>query len=147
MSKKFATAQTFIINPSSLHSKGLVFLHLIALVATVFNALGVIYKLIICTSILISLFINKKNTPKKYILRFSLLAGWAIDFAENHYHPITIIPSTVITRFLIILHFKMQNQKKQTILIFNDALNGDEYRKLVVELKISGLAKDDNEPN
>jgi hypothetical protein len=89
------------------------------------------------------LFINKKNTKKKYILRFSLLSGWAIAYAENHYHPITITPSTVITRYLIILHFKMQNQQKQAILIFNDALNGDEYRKLVVELKISGLAKDD----
>lgn len=89
------------------------------------------------------MFINKKNIPQKYILRFSLLAGWEIAYAENHYHPITVIPSTVITRFLVILHFKMQNQQKQTILIFNDALNGDEYRKLVVELKISGLAKDD----
>ena len=41
---------------------------------------------------------------------------------------------------MIVLHF-MQNKQKQTILICRDALFYDEYRKLMVALKITGLKR------
>ena len=143
LSKKYATTQLFKINQSSLQIKGLVVLHAVAIIATIFNGLAVANKLIIFSLILISLFVYIKNTKKEFILRFSSLSGWTLAYSEKHFHPITVLRSTVITPYFIFLHFKMQNQQKHAILIFIDALKGDEFRMLEVELKLSGLVKDD----
>lgn len=143
MSKKYATVLLFKIKQSPLLIKWLVLLHTIAVIATVFNSLAVAYKLVMIILILISLFVYLKHANKTYIIRYSTLSGWVIAYSKNNFYPIEIVKSTVLTRFFIILHFKMQNQKKQAILISKDALDGNEYRKLMVELKISGLAKDE----
>lgn len=139
LSKKYATTRTFKINKSPLLKNWLAVIHIIAIVVAFFNALTLTYRLIIIFSIVISFIFYLKRLKNVYWIRYSSLSGWELSYAENVYFPIEILPSTVLTTYLIVLHFKQLNKQKQTILIFKDSLIGDDYRKLKVELKISGL--------
>ncbi len=73
----------------------------------------------------------------------SMVSGWEMALSDHQFYPVKILASTVITPYLIVLHYKIQNKQKKTILICKDALIEDDYRKLMVELKISGIQKDD----
>ena len=142
MSKKYEINQTFKIHRSALLIRWLVVLHAIAIVAAFINALDLVYKVIITLMILVSLLIYLKREINFHglLIRYSSGFGWEIAYSENNFYAIEILASTIITRYIIILHF-IHNNKKQTILICKDALFYDEFRKLMVALKISGLNK------
>ena len=142
MSKKYAINQTFKVHRSGLLIRWLVVLHAIAIVAAFINALDLIYKIIITIMILVSLFIYLKREINFHGLsiRHSTEFGWEVAYSENNFYAIEIVASTVVTRYIIILHF-VQNKENQTMLICRDALFYDEFRKLMVALKISGLKK------
>ncbi len=78
---------------------------------------------------------------KHYKIRYSSVVGWDITQNGDVFHLIEVLPSTVLTSYLLILHFKAHNKKIQTILIVKDALTHDNYRKLMVLLKIAGVKK------
>jgi len=121
-------------------------MHIIALLAAVFNALAIFYKLVIICLILVSLFYYVKTMNQCFFIRYSTLSGWEIAYSETLFYPVRILPSTVITSYIIVLHFastSTQKQKKRSELICKDALIDDQYRSLKVALKISGLSKDD----
>ncbi len=123
----------------------LLVLHIIAIIAVSVSAFAVLpYKTLLVFFILISLVVysKKENNFKGLTLRHANTSGWEIAFLENQFSPIRVLPSTVITHYLIVLHYKIQNQQKRAILIFRDALINDDFRKLLVALKISGLSKD-----
>ena len=115
-------------------------MHAIAIVAVLINALDLIYKVIISLMVLVSLFVYLKREYnfQGLLIRHSSGLGWEVAYLENYFYAVDILASTVITRYIIVLHF-LQNKKKQTILICRDALSYDEYRKLMVALKISGV--------
>ena len=121
----------------------LVVLHVIAIVAAFINALDPIYKVIITIMILVSLIVYLKREINCHdlLIRHSSESGWALAYPENNFYTIEILESTILTRYVIVLHF-IQNKKKQTIFICRDALFYDEYRKLMVTLKISGLSSE-----
>ena len=143
MSKKYETNHTFKIHRSLLLTRWLVFLHAIAIVAVFINALDLIYKVIITLMVLVSLLVYLKREINFHdlIIRYSTEFGWEVAYSENNFDAIEVLDSTVITRYIIILNF-IQNKKKQTILICRDALFYDEYRKLMVKLKISGISRE-----
>ena len=144
MSKKYEITKLFKINVSILLIKSLIVLHALAVIAICITPLFFVYKIALLIAVLIGLFVsvNKALKFKKCNIRHSLI-GWEISYGENNFSSIDILPSTVITPYLLVLHFRQQNQIKQTILIGMDALNDDEYRKLIVTLRIFGLKKDD----
>ena len=144
LSKKYANTQTFKINQSPLLNKGLIVLHIIAIFAVFLNALILTIKFFIIALVLLSLFYYLKQSLnfKGISIRHNSEFGWEIIDSENYFNPIEILSTTVLTHYLIVLHFKKQNNKKKTILICRDALENDKYRKLMVELKVSGLNKD-----
>ena len=143
MSKKYEKNHTFKIHRSLLLTRWLVFLHAIAIVAVFINALDLIYKVIITLMVLVSLLVYLKREINFHdlIIRYSTEFGWEVAYSENNFDAIEVLDSTVITRYIIILNF-IQNKKKQTILICRDALFYDEYRKLMVKLKISGISRE-----
>jgi len=144
LSKKFAVTQTFNIESSRFLINWLFALHAIAILATFTNSLSIVYKIILLIGILVSLIVQLKREDnfKGLILRYSEVTGWEITSLENQFSSIQILPSTVITHYLIVLHYKIQNQKKRAIIICKDTMTNDNYRKLLVALKISGLSKD-----
>jgi len=66
---------------------------------------------------------------------------FALDRVPNQLIFKTSEPIIVAARSTGLADFDdfLQNKKKQTILICRDALSYDEYRKLMVALKISGV--------
>lgn len=73
------------------------------------------------------------------VLRNSEDYGWQIICADQCI-PIRILGSTVLTPFVICLHYQSQNKIYYRV-IFNDAMDENEFRRLNVYLKISGPAE------
>ena len=104
MSKKFAVTQTFNIESSRFLINWLFALHAIAILATFTNSLSIVYKIILLIGILVSLIVQLKREDnfKGLILRYSEVTGWEITSLENQFSSIQILPSTVITHYLIV---------------------------------------------
>lgn len=119
-------------------------LHALAIIAVFISALALLYKTILTVCILVSLFIYAKREFdfEGLTIRYADSFGWEIAFSENQFNPIQVLPSTVITSHSIVLQYKTQSQQKRAIIICRDAMIKDNFRKLLVELKISGLSKD-----
>jgi hypothetical protein len=108
-------------------------IHLIALGAAIASALPFAARLVV--AILIGLnfkthFPSLKNEQRK--IRYTEKLGWEISEGGD-FEAVDILKSTVVTTFFIFL----QIRKKPTILIANDALSEDDYRQLVVKLKMT----------
>ncbi len=120
------------------------FIHAVAVIPALLNTLAWAYKLVIIVLILISLFFYLKQQInfQGLLIRSRPDSGWEISDTGDYFQAVEILPSTVLTSFLIVFCYKAQNNKKKTILICNDAVVTENYRRLMVELKITGLKKD-----
>lgn len=130
----------------------LVFVHLLAIVVASMAYLSVLIKVVLASLILISLFyyVNRERHSKGFTLRYSTELQWEIASSGADFKFIKISPSTVLSSYLIFLHYSIIEDangkpKQKTQLICKDALINDEFRRLKVELKISGLQHLDNQ--
>lgn len=142
MSKKSATAQLFSVNKSRLLIRWLIFTHTLAAFAGLANGLPWVYKIIAVLLVLCSLFIYLRRYHyqfQPYQLKYNEDASWSVAFRNNEFQTVQLLPTSVITAWLIVLHFRLQSGKFQSLVIFNDALNSQNYRSLIVTLKIAGL--------
>lgn len=146
--KKSAQTQIFKVNHSKCLLKSLLALHLLPIPFIFLCSLSFNNKLLLLVVLFISLLVYLKREICLYgiTISFSTIKGWEFGGIDGVFLPIQVLPSTVLTPYLLILHIKLQNNSKKTILIFKDALIDDDYRKLLVRLKISGLQKVANEP-
>ena len=126
------TPLQFCVNISQRLTWFLRALHVWALLACVFNDLPVVIQLLLVCIVVLHFFYVKAF---KETLLLHTDAGWQIVEARQLIN-IVILPSTVISSFAVFLHFKQDNQFK-TLLIMNDALSFDDYRRLIVRLKTS----------
>ncbi len=55
---------------------------------------------------------------------------------DNNRQPIQIEDSSVINRYFIVLHYR-QNDKFNTLLICHDRLSAEQYRQLVIQIRLS----------
>ncbi|MGZ8160053.1 MAG: protein YgfX [Methylobacter sp.] len=134
MSKKHEPSLSVELQPSRRLKQVLVTMHLLALASSIANALPVIVKLAMVIGIgLHHYFVLARLKSDQYVIKHSETSGWEIA-SDNDFKPIQILNSTVITLFAIFLHFN-KNAHKQSVLIVNDALNEDDYRRLIVRLK------------
>ncbi len=51
----------------------------------------------------------------------------------------SLLASSFVSRWLTILNFKLEDRKKKTVIVFSDAINKEQFRKLRVRLKVDGL--------
>jgi Membrane-bound toxin component of toxin-antitoxin system len=132
---------SFLLEPatSRFFTVTIIIVHALAIIASVVNALPLTLKLALNIAVCFSLIIMLRQyyfTAQNFRLRYSAGKGW--QFArEKNFYPIEILPTTVITCFVTILHFKGQDGEKWAILIFSDAVTAENYRKLKVQLKIT----------
>ncbi len=68
----------------------------------------------------------------KYVDR----VGWEIALENHEYVKVDISASSVLTSLCIVLHLK-QGRARKNLLIFNDAMSEQEYRKMRVAVKMS----------
>ncbi|CAA9890836.1 conserved hypothetical protein [Candidatus Methylobacter favarea] len=113
------------------------FAHVLALGACIMNDLPLTVRFGLLAGIVLHLgFVLNCLKTERYKIRHTEAFGWEISVGKD-FNPVIILNSTVITIFAIWLHIKRQNADKQAILVLNDALSEDDYRRLIVMLKTS----------
>lgn len=115
----------------------LLFLHGSAVVAGLSNGLAWFYKLFICVAIVISLWrcLQREWFNFQSYTLCCKKTEWFINFAQGDSQPLQILPTTVVTTQVIVLHY--QQLKKHQVLIFKDSLTTADYRTLQILLKIT----------
>jgi membrane-bound toxin of toxin-antitoxin system len=132
---------SFLLEPatSRFFAVIIIVVHGLAIIASIVNVLPFTLKLTLNIAVCFNLIFMLQQyyfTAKNFSLRYSAGQGWQFATGKDFY-PIEILPTTVITRFVTILHFKGQDGEKWAILIFSDAVTAENYRKLKVQLKIT----------
>jgi hypothetical protein len=137
VSKQNQPLLTWELKPSNRLKQTMMILHLFACVAGIVNSLAIPIKLVLCTTICLHLgFIIKQLRNQNYLIRYSQKLGWEMEYLED-VMPVTILNATVISTFVIILAVKLQNDNKMTLVVASDALATDDFRQLIVYLKIT----------
>ena len=139
MSKKDDVLLMLDLKPSKWLKRTLSLLHVLALVASIANSLIISVKLGLCIGICAHYWrvINPQTKPH-FQIRYSDRSGWQVS-STNGIESVEILKSTIITIFFIILHIKSQFTDKLTILVVFDDLRDDDYRRLIVQLKTTGI--------
>jgi len=134
LTKKHEAPLLVELRPSRRLKQVLAVMHLLALASSIANALPIIVKLALVIGIGLHFYLAlTRLKSEQYAIKHSEASGWEIA-SGNGFKPVQILNSTVITLFAIFLHFD-KNAHKQSVLIVNDALSEDDYRRLVVRLK------------
>lgn len=137
MAKKHEPSLLVELKPSKRLTRLLIVMHLLAVGSSIFNALPLAVRLSLSVGICLHLWFSMKRlTRKTYSIKHTEAFGWEIADG-NDFASIQILNSTVITVFAIFLHFN-KNAHKHSLLILNDALTEDDYRRLIVRLKTTG---------
>lgn len=131
--KKHTTPFLAQLKPSKKIQQFLIVIHLLALAASFTNALPTFVKLCIATLIAVNFKMNYRQYHKEQrIIKYTEKSGWEVSVSGD-FEPVHILKSSVITTTLIFL----QLQNKPTVVIAKDALSDDEYRQLIVKLKMT----------
>jgi toxin CptA len=133
-----------IIKPSLSLTVLVILIHALALVASMANDLNLTFKLGLISCICLQGWLTVKHLKNEpYTIQYTETLGWQIS-KGHELVSIKILNSTVVTTFAIFLHYKENSQPqcsmspaKQTCLILNDALAEEDYRRLIVKLKIT----------
>lgn len=111
-------------------------MYFLSLIASIINVLSLIIKIIFGIFILLHAWKTLNNLIKEsWQLDFDDENGWQI-LETSTTKSIQILPSTVISKRFVFLHFQIEN-KTFYRLIFKDTLlpNINDYRQLIVTLK------------
>lgn len=110
--------------------------YFLVLIACFMNSLALLVKLGLAILVLLQTWRTwQQLSACRWQLNYDDKNSWKI-IESNTIYSIEILPSTVISRGFIFLHYRTDN-KKFYRLLFNDALlpNADDYRQLIVTLK------------
>ena len=147
MPKEHKAALLLALKPSKRLKKMVIFVHTLALAASMANALALSIKVSLCALIGIHCWLTvKRLNAEHYTIKHTEALGWEVsdgcDFAS-----VEILKSTVITTFVLFLHFKHSSTQaqswkpshKKTLLVLIDALTEEDYRCLIVKLKTTEI--------
>jgi len=109
-------------------------IHALALLASVMNSLPIMLKCVLLITVSSHFYVQRKQLKTKHTIIEHNETGWKLAEGDS-FEEIQILPSTVISIFAIFLHFKIDNNSKQTLVIVSDTLAEDDYRCLIVRLK------------
>jgi hypothetical protein len=134
MTKNTAQTLTLLIKSSTYQLILIKALHLIILAACWLNNLPSLIQIGLSIIAIANAIYQYKQPKSDFYLRYSSGNQWSIALNNQHFQSITIQTTTVITQWLVILHYEMA-QRSFTQLIFKDSLSNNDYRHLIVELK------------
>ncbi len=146
MSDKFESDVLLRLKPSKRLKKMVVFIHTLALGASMANALAFAIKISLFAIICINLWLSvRRLNLERYTIKHTEAFGWEVSEGLV-FVSVEILKSTVITTFALFLHYKHGSQSqpsksgyKKTLLILNDALAEEDYRCLIVKLKTAAI--------
>lgn len=114
----------------------LICVYVLTLIACFLNALPLTLKIAFVTFCLVNSFLTfKKCANENWQLDYDDENGWQ-KVETSRLQKIQILPSTVISRYVIFLHYQCENKKHYRV-ILKDALvaNINDFRQLIVTLK------------
>jgi hypothetical protein len=121
------------LKPSKKIRHLLIVIHVLALGAGIANTLPFVLKLGIAALIGLNFRLNFHRLKiERRKIKYTEKLGWEISDGDD-FETVEILKSSVITATFIFL----QMQDKPTVLIASDALSEDDYRQLIVKLKIT----------
>ena len=144
MQNDYKTNLVLSIKPSMNLRKLIVFIHGLAFVASMINTLVFSVKVSLCVVVSIHCWITLKRLRRlSHIIKYTEALGWQLSEGQD-FVPIDVLNSTVITTKALFLHFNHRSQgnftkpaSKKTLLVLNDALAEEDYRYLIVKLKMT----------
>ena len=146
MSQAFSSNLLLTIKSSNRLKIMVIFVHTLALGASMANALAFAIKINLFTVICLHcwLTVRRLNTEHNTI-KYTEALGWEVSNGRD-FASVKILKSTVITTKVLFLHFKLNSQTqswrpfyKKTLLVLSDALVDEDYRYLIVKLKTTAI--------
>lgn len=110
-----------------------------SLIACLTNDLAVLWQMLLVALVIANFLYSIWQSPAYDLIIYSD-RGWQLG-KDKQLVNINILPSTVINPWLICLHFNVQTHH-QTLLIMRDSLSVEDYRQLVMQLKITASQSD-----
>jgi fucose permease len=133
IAKKHGAPFVAELKPSKNLQRLIIVIHVIALSAGIVNSLPMVVKLTLAALIGLNFKINfPQSKIEQRKIRYTENLGWEISDGGD-FVAVAILKSTVVTTVFIFL----QMHNKPTILIANDALREDDYRQLIVKLRMT----------
>jgi Membrane-bound toxin component of toxin-antitoxin system len=121
------------LKPSKVLLQFTIVLHLLAVLAALGNDLPLAIQLIIVGFIVIDAwFTIKRVRTEQRVISYSAAKGWQLS-DNSKVTDMQVLPSTVLTTLVIFLH----TANNPALLIAYDALSQEDYRRLIVLLKIT----------
>ena len=133
-----------LFNSSKLLKQYFIYLHALVLVAVVANDLALLIKLPLAISVIFhgGFYLNRLQSQMMAI-KYTEVMGWEIS-TGNSFIPVDVLKSTVITTQALFLHFKFKSDvlylnrwRKSAFLVLRDMLSDQDYRYLLVKLRIT----------
>ncbi|AEG00336.1 protein YgfX [Methylomonas methanica] len=142
MTQSFLASHFFDIKPSPRLRLAMAFFHLLAMLASILNALPAQFQAISVAVVAILWWMNNRYwKPPALLVRYTESNGWEIAIDGMDYVGGQVLADTVITRWGIFLRFKTDRQATMSLLIANDALTADDFRRLRVNLALLGRGR------
>jgi len=129
---------TLRIGMSKREKKVLLLMHLMALLAIALSAIEPYVQWLLIAVVIFSGIVYRRcyfigDTER--LLRYSEDYGWQL-FTGGSFAQIRILGSTVLTPLAIFFHYELQGKNHYQV-IFNDAMDEIDFRRLTVYLKIT----------
>lgn len=138
VSKNLEQSQYFAIGPSRILRLAVMGMHLLALLASCLNSLPTGYQAVLSVLVLLSAWMNRDGGRSGSVaLRYTPDQRWWLALDGKDFQLIRIQSSTVISSGLIFLHWVCDENIRGVVVIANDAMTANDYRKLMVYLKIT----------
>ena len=119
----------------------LIVVHGLAVMAIILSPLALIFQLIFSLLMAVSLFFYLQFTPGVYTIRYSSFKGWEWRDLACEFSLLDVLSTTVMSPYFIVLQVQTDKRQNRTLFICKDAMLEDDYRRLLVTLKINGLKK------
>jgi len=143
VSKNIEQSADFSLGVSRQRRVCVSFSHLSALTGCWLNALPLGYRLgltgLVCVSWVAA--VLAENKPA-IALRHSRQHGWSLKQGRGDFRPIRLLRTSVASRMLVAVHWRGDNDSRDTLVVFPDMLQPDQFRRLLVCLKITEIDYD-----
>ncbi len=142
MSKYSEPALHFTIAPSRILRVVLDVGYGLTLIACCLNSLPIMIQTILVFS-LVGLWVRSSKACKAawYYLSYTANQGWSVSYNGHNYVAIALKSSTVTGPIMTFFHYNTgiaEDAKARAFVILRDAMSADDYRRLVVKLRLSG---------
>lgn len=138
--KKHEPTFTVKFSRSKLQLRLMAVIHVLAILSCLINALpiGVNMVLILfCSGHFFYEYKQQYLHKKTRTLEYTDAFNWRLSIGDSQLEPIAVQGSTIVSKWLVVLHFKNEQGINHSEVIFKDTLTSQEYSLLAARLRIT----------